>query len=148
MKTLEEIGKSAKVAEPVLRIMGTNQKNEALLHVAEKLLEEKAFILAENVKDVEKATANGMAQGMIDRLMLDDNRIEGMAEGIRQVAALPDPVGEVTSMKQRPNGLMIGWKKVPLGVIGMIYESRPNVTADAFALCFKAGNVVILRGRK
>ena len=146
MKTLEEIGKSAKAAEPVLRIMGTNQKNEALLHVAEKLLEEKAFVLAENVKDVEKATANGMAQGMIDRLMLDDNRIEGMAEGIRQVAALPDPVGEVTSMKQRPNGLMIGWKKVPLGVIGMIYESRPNVTADAFALCFKAGNVVILRG--
>ena len=146
MKTLEEIGKSAKAAEPVLRIMGTNQKNEALLHVAEKLLEEKAFVLAENVKDVEKATANGMAQGMIDRLMLDDNRIEGMAEGIRQVAALPDPVGEVTSMKQRPNGLSIGWKKVPLGVIGMIYESRPNVTADAFALCFKAGNVVILRG--
>ena len=95
--------------------MGTNQKNEALLHVAEKLLEEKAFVLVENVKDVEKATANGMAQGMIDRLMLDDNRIEGMAEGIRQVAALPDPVGEVTSMKQRPNGLMIGWKKVPLG---------------------------------
>ena len=77
MKTLEEIGKSAKAAEPVLRIMGTNQKNEALLHVAEKLLEEKAFVLAENVKDVEKATANGMAQGMIDRLMLDDNRIEG-----------------------------------------------------------------------
>ncbi len=146
MKTLEEIGKSAKAAEPVLRIMGTNQKNEALLHVAEKLLEEKAFVLAENVKDVEKAAANGMAQGMIDRLMLNDDRIEGMAEGIRQVAALPDPVGEVTSMKQRPNGLMIGWKKVPLGVIGMIYESRPNVTADAFALCFKAGNVVILRG--
>ncbi len=84
--------------------------------------------------------------GMMDRLMLTKDRIAGMAEGIRQVAALPDPVGEVTSMKQRPNGLMIGWKKVPLGVIGMIYESRPNVTADAFALCFKAGNVVILRG--
>ena len=146
MKTLEEIGKSAKAAEPVLRIMGTNQKNEALLHVAEKLLEEKAFVLAENVKDVEKATANGMAQGMIDRLMLDDNRIEGMAEGIRQVAALPDPVGEVTSMKQRPNGLRIGQKRVPLGVVGIIYEARPNVTADAFGLCFKTGNVVILKG--
>lgn len=91
MKTLEEIGKSAKAAEPVLRIMGTNQKNEALLHVAEKLLEEKAFVLAENVKDVEKATANGMAQGMIDRLMLDDNRIEGMAEGIRQGGSAADP---------------------------------------------------------
>lgn len=91
MKTLEEIGKSAKAAEPVLRIMGTNQKNEALLHVAEKLLEEKAFVLAENVKDVEKATANGMAQGMIDRLMLDDNRIEGMAEGIRQGGSAARP---------------------------------------------------------
>lgn len=87
-----------------------------------------------------------MEPGMVDRLMLTKDRIAGMAEGIRQVAALPDPVGEVTSMKQRPNGLMIGWKKVPLGVIGMIYESRPNVTADAFSLCFKAGNVVILRG--
>ena len=145
-KTLEEIGRRAKAAEPVLRIMGTTKKNEVLLHVADALIKEQNYILGKNAKDVEIAKKNGMEPGMVDRLMLTKDRIAGMAEGIRQVAALPDPVGEVTSMKQRPNGLMIGWKKVPLGVIGMIYESRPNVTADAFSLCFKAGNVVILRG--
>lgn len=146
MKTLEEIGVSARAAEPTLRIMNTEKKNEALLHVAEMLLSMSGYLLSENAKDVERAKANGMNPGLVDRLMLDESRIEGMAEGLRQVAALPDPVGEVKSMKQRPNGLMIGQKKVPLGVIGIIYESRPNVTADAFALCFKAGNVVILRG--
>lgn len=146
MKTLEEIGVSARDAEPALRIMNTGKKNEALLHVAETMLSMSGYILSENAKDVERAKANGMNAGLIDRLMLNESRIEGMAEGLRQVAALPDPVGEVQSMKQRPNGLMIGQKKVPLGVIGIIYESRPNVTADAFALCFKAGNVVILRG--
>ena len=145
-RTLEEIGRRAKAAEPVLRIMGTTKKNEVLLHVADALIKEQNYILGKNAKDVEIAKENGMEPGMVDRLMLTEDRIAGMAEGIRQVAALPDPVGEVTSMKQRPNGLMIGWKKVPLGVIGMIYESRPNVTADAFSLCFKAGNVVILRG--
>lgn len=126
--------------------MGTTKKNEVLLHIADALIKEQNYILGKNAKDVEIAKENGMEPGMVDRLMLTKDRIAGMAEGIRQVAALPDPVGEVTSMKQRPNGLMIGWKKVPLGVIGMIYESRPNVTADAFSLCFKAGNVVILRG--
>lgn len=146
MKTLEEIGKSARAAEPVLRILNTAKKNEALLHVADTLLNMSGYILEENAKDVAKAKENGMNPGLVDRLMLDQSRIEAMAEGLQQVAALPDPVGEVISMKQRPNGLMIGQKKVPLGVIGIIYESRPNVTADAFALCFKAGNVVILRG--
>lgn len=146
MKTLEEIGVCAKAAEPALRIMDTGKKNDALLHVAETLLNMSGYILSENEKDVAKAKENGMNPGLVDRLMLNESRIEGMAEGLRQVAALPDPVGEVLSMKQRPNGLMIGQKKVPLGVIGIIYESRPNVTADAFALCFKAGNVVILRG--
>lgn len=145
-KTLEEIGVCARTAEPVLRIMDTGKKNDALLHVADMLLNMSGYILSENKKDVAKAKENGMNPGLVDRLMLDEGRIEGMAEGIRQVAALPDPVGEVVSMKQRPNGLMIGQKKVPLGVIGIIYESRPNVTADAFALCFKAGNAVILRG--
>lgn len=87
-----------------------------------------------------------MPEGLIDRLLLTESRIEGMAEGLRQVAALDDPVGEVTGMKKRPNGLLIGQKRVPLGVIGIIYEARPNVTADAFALCFKTGNVVILKG--
>lgn len=145
-KTLEEIGQSARKAEPVLRILNTAEKNEALLHTAQILENMSGFILAENAKDIEQARKNGMNSGMIDRLLLTEERISGMAEGLCQVAALPDPVGEVLSMKQRPNGLMIGQKKVPLGVIGIIYESRPNVTADAFALCFKAGNVVILRG--
>ena len=146
MKTLEEIGKLAKAAEPALRVLNTGKKDQALLKVAQELLAKTADILEANEKDVIRARENGMKPGLIDRLMLDESRIEGMAEGIRQVAALPDPVGEVKAMKQRPNGLLIGQKKVPLGVIGIIYEARPNVTADAFALCFKAGNVVILRG--
>lgn len=146
MKTLEEIGKCAKAAEPALRVLNAGEKDKALLGVAEKLLADVSYILEANEKDVVRAKENGMKPGLVDRLMLDRSRIEGMAEGIRQVAALPDPVGEVRSMKQRPNGLLIGQKRVPLGVIGIIYEARPNVTADAFALCFKAGNVVILRG--
>ncbi len=146
IKTLEEIGIYARAAEPVLRTMDTAGKNAALLYAAEMLLHMKGYILSENKKDVAKAEKNGMNPGLVDRLMLDECRIKAMSEGLRQVAALPDPVGEVVSMKQRPNGLMIGWKKVPLGVIGMIYESRPNVTADAFGLCFKAGNAVILKG--
>ena len=146
MKTLEEIGKCAKAAEPALRVLNAGEKDKALLGVAEKLLADASYILEANEKDVVRAKENGMKPGLVDRLMLDRSRIEGMAEGIRQVAALPYPVGEVRSMKQRPNGLLIGQKRVPLGVIGIIYEARPNVTADAFALCFKAGNVVILRG--
>ena len=146
MKTLEEIGKCAKAAEPALRVLNAGEKDKALLGVAEKLLADASYILEANEKDVVRAKENGMKPGLVDRLMLDRSRIEGMAEGIHQVAALPDPVGEVRSMKQRPNGLLIGQKRVPLGVIGIIYEARPNVTADAFALCFKAGNVVILRG--
>ena len=146
MKTLEEIGKCAKAAEPALRVLNAGEKDKALLGVAEKLLADASYILEANEKDVVRAKENGMKPGLVDRLMLDRSRIEGMAEGIRQVAALPDPVGEVRSMKQRPNGLLIGQKRVPLGVIGIIYEARPNVTVDAFALCFKAGNVVILRG--
>ena len=146
MKTLEEIGKCAKAAEPALRVLNAGEKDKALLGVAEKLLADASYILEANEKDVVRAKESGMKPGLVDRLMLDRSRIEGMAEGIRQVAALPDPVGEVRSMKRRPNGLLIGQKRVPLGVIGIIYEARPNVTADAFALCFKAGNVVILRG--
>lgn len=103
-------------------------------------------ILKANGKDIEKAEAKGMAPGLIDRLRLTPSRIEGIVEGMRQVADLEDPIGEVLSMKKRPNGLLIGQKRVPLGVVGMIYEARPNVTADAFALCFKTGNAVILKG--
>ena len=109
-------------------------------------MEERKLILQENAKDIEAAKAKGVKQSLIDRLALTEQRIEDMAEGLRQIAALDDPIGEVLGMKTRPNGLRIGKKRVPLGVVGIIYESRPNVTADAFGLCFKTGNAVILRG--
>lgn len=144
--TLQEIGQKAKEVSHVLGILGTEEKNRGLRAVADALVSGQDGILAANEKDMEKARENGMSQGLLDRLKLTPARIEGMAEGLRQVADLEDPVGEVISMKQRPNGLMIGQKRVPLGVIGMIYEARPNVTADAFGLCFKSGNVVILKG--
>ncbi len=144
--TLEEIGQRAKAAENVLRTLPTGKKNKALEAAAEALLAQKDMLLAANAKDIEAAKANQMASGLVDRLLLTEDRIGQMAEGLRQIAGLDDPVGEVLSMRQRPNGLQIGQKRVPLGVIGIIYESRPNVTADAFGLCFKAGNVVILRG--
>lgn len=126
--------------------LGTADKNRGLLAAAEELMIQQDKILEENVKDLEAAREKGIRQSMIDRLALSKQRIADMAEGLRQVAALDDPVGEVLSMKTRPNGLRIGQKRVPLGVVGIIYESRPNVTADAFGLCFKTGNAVILRG--
>ena len=144
--TLQEIGQKAKEVSHVLGILGTEEKNRGLRAVADALVSGQDGILAANEKDMEKARENGMSPGLLDRLKLTPARIEGMAEGLRQVADLEDPVGEVISMKQRPNGLMIGQKRVPLGVIGMIYEARPNVTADAFGLCFKSGNAVILKG--
>lgn len=143
---LQELGKRAKAAEVIMRNMGMKEKEKILLEVAEHLVEDTDAILAANQKDMDAGREAGMHQGLLDRLMLNKERIAQMAEGIRQVAELEDPVGEVLSMKQRPNGLMIGKKRVPLGVIGIIYESRPNVTADAFALCFKTGNTVILKG--
>ncbi len=143
---LEEIGRKAQVVSRKLGILGMKEKNRGLLAAAQALLDGQEEILAANKEDMEKAKAQGMSQGLLDRLQLTPQRIEGMAGGLRQVAALDDPVGEVLSMKQRPNGLMIGQKRVPLGVIGIIYEARPNVTADAFGLCFKTGNVVILKG--
>lgn len=145
---LEEIGRQAKEAEAVLRTLPTNRKNKALTTAADYLMANMKMLLEANHTDVEHAKENGMAPGLVDRLLLTEARIAQMAEGLRQIAGLEDPVGEVLSMKQRPNGLLIGQKRVPLGVIGIIYESRPNVTADAFGLCFKAGNVVILRGGK
>ena len=117
-----------------------------LLAVADELIDQKEMILEENAKDVEAAKAKGTKQSLIDRLALSEKRIEDMAVGLRQIAALDDPIGEVLYMKTRPNGLRIGQKRVPLGVVGIIYESRPNVTADAFGLCFKTGNAAILRG--
>ncbi len=121
-------------------------KNRALLAMAEQLVENAPHLQRENGLDLQAARTNGLSAAMIDRLHLTDSRIAGMAEGLRQVAALPDPVGEITDLKIRPNGMRVGRMRVPLGVIGVIYESRPNVTADAAALCVKSGNAVILRG--
>lgn len=146
MGYIEEIGQRAKAVEAALRTLPTVKKNQVLLAVAKALVDNQEQLIAENAKDAEIWKAAGKDEGMLDRLLLTKARIEGMAEGLNQVAALDDPVGEVLYMKERPNGLMIGEKRVPLGVIGIIYESRPNVTADAFGLCFKTGNVVILKG--
>lgn len=143
---LEKIGSHAKEASRRMGRLETGKKNGALCRAAELLIESEEEILRANRRDLEAARANGMAPGLIDRLMLNESRIAGMAEGLRQVAALDDPVGEVEEMKKRPNGLLIGKRRVPLGVVGIIYEARPNVTADAFALCFKTGNAVILKG--
>ena len=145
---LNRIGEEACRAETVLRNLDSERKNRALHDTAEAFLCHMDRILEANRTDVEAAKANGMPQGLVDRLLLTEDRVRVMAEGIHQVALLEDPIGEVLGMKKRPNGLMIGQKRVPLGVVGMIYEARPNVTADAFALCFKTGNAVILKGGK
>ena len=144
--TITEIGKKAKEVTGMIGIAGSAKKDEGLKLAAAALLEGEAEILTANQDDVIKATAAGMSQGLVDRLELTPKRIEDMAQGLLAVAALEDPVGEVLSMKMRPNGLTIGQKRVPLGVVGIIYEARPNVTADAFGLCFKSGNAVILKG--
>jgi len=146
MKYLEDMGSRARKAATALNVLGQLRKNEGIKLVAEALLENKDYILRENETDIKKAKENGMKESLIDRLSLNILRVEAMSTGLLDIAALDDPVGEVISMKQRPNGLMIGEKRVPLGVVGIIYESRPNVTADAFGLCFKTGNAVILRG--
>ncbi|MGN0407264.1 MAG: glutamate-5-semialdehyde dehydrogenase [Bacteroides sp.] len=146
MESLEVIGQNAKEASRWLGKLGTTAKNDILKNVAEQILASKDYIVAENAKDIANAKANGMPPALVDRLLLTDARIKGMTEGLLQVVELEDPVGTVSSMKRRPNGLQIGKMSVPLGVIAMIYESRPNVTADAFGLCFKSGNAVILRG--
>lgn len=143
---LLEICQNAKQLTGKMGTLDTNTKNQALLKVADGLLQDTDAILAANQEDVLRGKENGMPEALLDRLMLTKARIEQMAEGIRQVASLDDPIGEVLFEKKRPNGLMIGKKRVPLGVVGIIYEARPNVTADAFALCFKTGNVVILKG--
>ena len=140
------IGKKAREVSCKVQHLGQTEKNEGLYSVARELRMQTAYILEENTKDVERAKDTGMKKSLIDRLLLTGQRIQAMAEGLEQIAKLEDPIGETISMKVRPNGLQIGKKRVPLGVVGIIYESRPNVTADAFGLCFKTGNVVILRG--
>ena len=148
MRQLLEIGEDARRVKHAVAKLGTNDKNRGLLAIADALIAHADEIIAANQVYIENGRAAGLADGLIDRLMLDEKRIAGIAEGCRQVAALPDPVGEVLGMHKRPNGLLIGQKRVPMGVIGIIYEARPNVTVDAAALCFKAGSACILRGGK
>ncbi len=146
METLDSIGQRAKEAKVELGLLGQQKKIDTLLAAADALCAHTDEILARNKKDTDAAKENGMSEGLLDRLTLTKERVEAMAQGLRKVAGLPDPIGSVLSMEERPNGLLIGKKRVPLGVVGMIYESRPNVTSDAFGLCFKTGNAVILRG--
>lgn len=148
MEELKIKGQKAKKASFLLAKMSPNEKIAALKKAAGLLIERKIEIIDANKIDLAKAKENGVKESLIDRLMLDEKRIAGMADGLRQIAGLDDPIGEVLSMKKRPNGLIIGKRRVPMGVIGIIYESRPNVTVDAFGLCFKTGNATILRGGK
>ena len=146
MKTLIESAAAAKAASTVVAQLTTEQKNAALLAMADALESGMADILEANRADMERERANGMSEGMLDRLMLNENRVRDMAVGLRQVAELPDPIGEVMADWRRPNGLEIRKVRVPMGVIGIIYEARPNVTVDAASLAFKAGSAILLRG--
>jgi len=140
------LGKQAKVAARLLAPLSSVEKNRALLLMADRLEAQSTFLIDENKKDLDFATNGGVSSAVLDRIALNPSRIQAMAKGLREVVALPDPVREVTKMWRRPNGLQVGRMRIPLGVIGMIYEARPNVTADAAALCLKSGNAVILRG--
>lgn len=148
MSLLTDMGKHAKEAAVTLAVLPTLRKNDVLHHAADALLAAKDMVLAANAQDVQAAMDAGIKGAFIDRLTLNEERIAQMADGLRQVAALADPVGQVLSMQTLDNGLMVGKKRVPMGVIGIIFEARPNVTADAFGLCLKAGSAVILRGGK
>lgn len=148
MTDIQTLGKTAKASTSQLSLLSTKTKNQILNQMAEALEANTQKIIAENQKDLAKADDYGIKETMKDRLRLDEARIQEMANGIRQVATLPDPIGNVDKMWQNADELMIGAKRVPLGVVGMIYESRPNVTTDAASLCFKTGNAVILRGGK
>jgi glutamate-5-semialdehyde dehydrogenase len=139
-------GKEAKLAARYLGNIETNIKNKALTTMADEIIKNTEFILNANTEDMKAGEEKGLSRAMLDRLMLNEKRIVDMAEGLRQIAALSDPIGEVTKMWKRPNGIQIGQVRVPLGVIGIIYEARPNVTIDAAALCVKSGNAVMLRG--
>lgn len=147
MTILEEMGKKAKEAARTLAVMG-EEKNDALKLIAKALIDNTDDILAANKIDVDNGRANGLTESIIDRLSLSKTRIEGMAQGVLDVVALPDPIGAVLSGSKRPNGLNITKVRVPIGVIGIIFEARPNVTSDAASLCLKSGNTVILRGGK
>ena len=148
MEELEVKAQAAKAASRKLARSSTGVKNKALLNIADKLLAREEEVLSANRQDYKEAEAGGMSPAMLDRLLLNPSRIAGMAQDVRAVASLPDPVGEVFDMRTLPNGLQIGRRRVPLGVIGTVYESRPNVTVDISSLCLKSGNAVVLRGGK
>lgn len=143
---LEELCKKAHDARIQVGMLATEVKNNALFACADALMAHEEQIIAANEIDIANGKERNMPQGLLDRLALNHDRLLGMAEGLRQVAGLKDPIGEYLSMTKRPNGMMVGKKRVPIGVVGMIYEARPNVTSDAFGLCFKTGNCVILKG--
>ena len=145
-KYMTELGQQACAASRDMARADTGSKNEALLYIADAIMAAQDELIAENAKDLEQGKKDGLDDALLDRLALNEERIAGMAEGLRQIAALPDPVGEISDMKYHASGLQIGKMRVPLGVIGIIYESRPNVTADAAGLCLKSGNAAILRG--
>ena len=143
---MRQVGQQARSAARKMAQADTNAKNHALENIATAILLSSAKLIAENAKDVAAAKTNGLDAASIDRLTLTEKTVRSMAEGLRQIAALPDPIGEISDMKFRPSGIQVGKMRVPLGVIGIIYESRPNVTADAAGLCLKSGNAAILRG--
>ncbi len=145
-ETIQSMAREAKRAARNLISLSTEGKNRVLLRMADALVEQKEFICRENEKDLAAGREKGLSDAMLDRLTLSDKVLDSMINGLKEVAALPDPVGEVSEMVKRPSGIMVGRMRIPLGVIGMIYESRPNVTVDAAALCLKAGNAILLRG--
>ena len=143
---MQTLGRQARAASAVLSAAEAKQKNDALHKIADTILEQRVFLKSENEKDLQAARDKGLEEAMVDRLALKDATIDTMAEGLRQIAALADPVGEISDLKYVPSGIQVGRMRVPLGVIGIIYESRPNVTIDAAALCLKSGNATLLRG--
>ncbi|NJD23910.1 MAG: glutamate-5-semialdehyde dehydrogenase [Betaproteobacteria bacterium] len=143
---MQAVGRQARAASRRLAMASTAEKNAALLHIAAAIRRKKAALVAANAEDLAAARAAGLDTALLDRLTLSEKGVDGMAEGVEQVAKLPDPIGEMTDIKYRPSGIQVGKMRVPLGVIGIIYEARPNVTADAAALCLKSGNAAILRG--
>jgi glutamate-5-semialdehyde dehydrogenase len=143
---IRKIAEDARQASIAMARLSSGAKNDLLVNMALALINNTPHLIEENRRDLEAGAKKGLSEVMLDRLMLDEARVKAMAEALREVAALPDPVGEITGMRKRPNNLMVGKMRIPLGVIGIIYEARPNVTADAAALCLKSGNAVILRG--
>ena len=143
---MQDVGIAARSASRLMAAADTNTKNQALLHISAAILREKFALLAANKLDLDAARSNGLDDAMLDRLTLSEKSINTMVEGLQQIAALPDPIGEMFNFKYRPSGIQIGQMRVPLGVIGIIYEARPNVTVDAAGLCIKSGNSAILRG--